>query len=363
MRRIGAIATAAALAGVALLAGSSLAAGQAVPGNTAEPRVTGAAVVGRTLTATRGSWSGAPTSYAYQWVRCPRDGGQPSGANCAAISGATTSSYVVGGGDVGRRLRVRVTATNADGSATAASNATAIVTRPGEVSNSQPPTISGSPVVGATLTASPGTWTGDGLSFSYSWRRCDADGGSCAAITGATQRTYVTKSVDQGNTLRVRVVARSDDDTAAATSAPTARISPAGAPAPGGCPSGSGVVQVAQVSPPARLLIDRQQIDPPVVATSTETLTLRIHVSACGGRPVQGALVYVTAVPYNQFTTREQQTDANGWATLTLGQLRGFPAADRQQLLVMFVRARKAGESTLGGISTRRLISFPVRLR
>jgi hypothetical protein len=79
---------------------------------------------------------------------------------------------------------------------------------------------------------------------------------------------------------------------------------------------------------------------------------------------VEGALVLVATVPYNQFTVpAEAQTGADGYAQLELRRLDGFPAAQQQQLLVMMVRARKSGENVLSGISTRRLVSFPVDLR
>ena len=117
------------------------------------------------------------------------------------------------------------------------------------------------------------------------------------------------------------------------------------------------------VSPPARLLIDGQTVSPSVITRSTSDVTVRFHVSACTGRSVTGALVYATAVPFEQFSIpAETPTGADGWATLTMHQDRAFPASPRQQLLAVFVRARKSGESLLGGISTRRLVSFPVSL-
>lgn len=229
--------------------------------------------------------------------------------------------------------------------------------------NTAPPTISGTPREGETLTAANGTWTGTPpITYAYLWLRCDRNGGSCSGIGGANARTYELKNPDEGNTLRVRVTATNNDGSRSAQSVPTAVIGDR-APAPtNGCPAGTGPVAVGSVSPPARLLIDGQQISPSPVGGSTNQVTVRFHVSACGGRAVQGALVFGTAVPFNMFSTAEQPTGADGWATLTMNRQAGYPATPRQQLLVVFARARKPGEPLLGGISTRRLVSFPVNL-
>jgi hypothetical protein len=68
-------------------------------------------------------------------------------------------------------------------------------------------------------------------------------------------------------------------------------------------------------------------------------------------------------VPFNQFNATEVQTDSNGWATITENQQAGYPAnPGHQQLLAVFLRARKAGDQQGQGVFTARLVSFPVRL-
>jgi hypothetical protein len=154
-----------------------------------------------------------------------------------------------------------------------------------------------------------------------------------------------------------------------ADSAPTDVSQKAAAPPPtattpsrgNGCPAGGNPDQVASIAPPARLLVDSLQSDPRVVGFSTQTLVARFHVTSTGGGPVQGALVYATATPYNQFSIPpEATTGADGWAEVRFQRLSGFPVSNKQQLIAMFVRARKSGENLLGGISTRRLVSIRV---
>ena len=228
--------------------------------------------------------------------------------------------------------------------------------------NQSPPTISGTAQEGSTLTAGNGTWSGTTpITFTYQWQRCDATGKNCAAITGQTTNTYTVQHVDVGNTLLINVTGTNSDGTDSESSSATSVVT--AAPAATGCPSGTGVIQIADLTSPAHLLIGAGTVTPSPITRTSGTIQLHFVVSACGGRPVQGALVYVTATPYNQFSIPpEATTGADGSAVLSMNELRGFPASAHQQLLVVFVRARKSGEDLLGGISARRLVSFRVNL-
>jgi hypothetical protein len=152
--------------------------------------------------------------------------------NCTDIAGATAATYTAQAGDVGSTLRVRVTASNADGSGSATSASTSVVAAAGTLPmNTTLPTITGTTTAGSTLTASTGTWNGSPTLFNYRWRRCDAGGGGCVDLGSWSESpTYVLGNDDVGLSLRVVVAASNSRGTDSATSSPTSRIARSGSP-------------------------------------------------------------------------------------------------------------------------------------
>jgi hypothetical protein len=180
----------------------------------------GAAQVGQALSADPGSWNGTgPLTYSYQWQRC-----DANGANCVDIAGATGSSYTPTAADAGGTVRVVVTVTNAAGTSTPVASAPIAVAALPPV-NTAAPVLSGPAVPGQPLTTGTGTWTGPGTSYSYQWQRCDADGGNCTDISGATGATYTPSDDDAGSRLRVVVTATNDAGSTVAVSAPSSVVS------------------------------------------------------------------------------------------------------------------------------------------
>lgn len=110
---------------VGLLAtGASVAAtSQDKPANTKLPTISGSAVENSRLQADPGTWTGdQPITFRFRWLRCNTTGG-----NCIQIQNATADDYTVKAGDVGKTLRVRVTASNDVGTASALSARTDVV--------------------------------------------------------------------------------------------------------------------------------------------------------------------------------------------------------------------------------------------
>jgi hypothetical protein len=227
----------AALVGVALaaamFAAPAGATAKAAPQNVSPPTISGTPRDDRTLTANNGTWNNNPTTFFYQWQRCNADG-----TSCTNITGATKKTYTLTSADIDHRMRVIVTASNADGQTAATSQPTDVVSSNNPPRNTAPPTIAGTPQVGEELTASPGTWTGGVRSYAYQWRRCDTAGAGCADISGATGRAYGVRAADVGRTLRVVVTATNAAGSTTATSNATAAVRsatspPAPPPAPG----------------------------------------------------------------------------------------------------------------------------------
>ena len=118
---------------------------------------------------------------------------------------------------------VVVTATNPGDSATLASAPSAATLPAPPVNTTPPPAPTGTGVDGGTLTAAPGTWTGDGtITYTYQWQRCDADGTDCADIDDATDETYSPVPADVGHAVVVEVTATNAGGSTTEASAPTA---------------------------------------------------------------------------------------------------------------------------------------------
>lgn len=220
--------------------------------------------------------------------------------------------------------------------------------------NTTAPTISGTPRDGETLTASEGTWTGDEpMTFTYQWQRCDANGLNCANLAGATGRTYLVQTSDVNNRLRVAVTATNTTGASTANSQPTAAVTP-----PEGATrlsDGRYSIPVTSVSLPHRLVVSGVEFVPSVLRSRQE-FTGRFRVTDTRGYYVRDAIVLLTGVPLGWINApQEIRTNVDGLATLQLLPTTRLRLV-RGGSMVMFLRARKEGDSLLAGVSSRRLV-------
>ena len=153
-----------------------------------KPRVIPPAIVGQPVSADPGGWAVPEATLSYQWKR-----------NGKKIKKATGASYVPTTADKGRKLTVTVTA-RAKGYVTkSVTSASVTVTRPLQIV--EQPSISGNPVAGEELQATPGTWQPTASSRSYQWYADEV------AIPKATKAGFTITANQTGKLLTVRVKA------------------------------------------------------------------------------------------------------------------------------------------------------------
>ena len=327
------------------------------------PTTGGVNSVGSTLTANPGTWDGtAPITFAYVWEIC--DG---TGAGCHDISGATSQTYTLKADDAGNTVRVRVTATNTDGSASARSAPSAKIaaSTAGPV-NTVSPSITGA--------------ASDGQHAHRQQRHVDRPGADHVHLRVddlRQQRRRLPRHLGcDREHLRPQVRRRRQHGARARDGEELRRLDQRherrdrrdhgrqqrrrrwrlGLPdAARRLEGGRREERPAAGASPGGAVQDHLRHADAADEHVQHPLRDHRHVR----NPVAGALVYPTAVPYNQFTIpAEKATDATGAVTMSFNRLSEYPASAKQQQLTMFVRARRAGDNVLAGISTRRLIAF-----
>lgn len=150
------------------------------------PNIAGSPRVGLTLRAVPGTWTPAGATLAYQWLR---DG--------TKIAGATAETYVVAPADIGRAIKLRVSAT-ADGATTTKTSDSLTDAVPGLLPAPRPK-VTGEHVFGSTLSGTTAATFPEGTTVGYQWQRNKKN------IAGATASDYTLTTADVGKKVRLRV--------------------------------------------------------------------------------------------------------------------------------------------------------------
>jgi hypothetical protein len=179
------------------------------PANASAPEVSGTAWVGYPLSCSQGTWTGTdPITYSYTWL----------------VGGYTkseaSSTYTPTTSDRHKTVACRVTASNAAGTASSTSAATAepVADRPPVfASNVDRPTVLGRALVGQRLTCDIGTWNPGYPTATYSikWLR------GAEILLGESEPTYIVTTHDALFAMSCQAIARNDAGSVTAQSPPS----------------------------------------------------------------------------------------------------------------------------------------------
>ncbi|RFA19412.1 hypothetical protein [Subtercola boreus] len=174
------------------------------------PLILGDPIAASTLTAVPGTWSPEPEHFDYRWF-----------SEGAPIDGADSSTYTLTGSDIGKKVTVAVTGSKDNYEDLPQSSLPTADVLSATFSATPSPSIMGTALVGATLTAVTDGWSPEPSSFSYKW----FSGG--VAVQEGSQPTYTVIPTDVGKKITLTVTAFLDGYTPVPKSSKALPIVPA----------------------------------------------------------------------------------------------------------------------------------------
>jgi hypothetical protein len=194
----------------------------------------------------------------------------------------------------------------------------------------QGPTITGAAQEGQTLTGNNGQWLysnglgcGSECQYSWQWQRCNAGGGSCGNIAGATNRTYLLSAADVGNrVLAVNTLTKHDcnalnQDCRDVVSSQNSALTTVIAPKPGAAPTSAAIPTITGTPMEEETLTastGNWNGDQPI---SLSYQWYRCDTAGANCAPISGATAqtYVLTSTDVGFTIRVTGTATNKWGS------------------------------------------------
>jgi streptogramin lyase len=173
--------------------------------------------------------NGKATTYHFEYGTTTSYGGNVPVPDASLISETSVerASQAVSGLAAETTYHYRVVATSGAGVTDGSDLTFKTATVPPE--NTSPPSISPTtPDQAVPESATTGTWTHNPTSHTYQWQRCNASGGECANISGATSATYTPVEADVEHTLVAKVTATNSAGSNSAFSPASNKVKPVG---------------------------------------------------------------------------------------------------------------------------------------
>lgn len=166
---------------------------------------------------------GAETKYYFEYGTSETYATKTAEASAGSGTGNVKVSKALTGLTAGTRYYFRIVATNSTGTGDGAGES--FSTLPNAPVDTEPPVISpATPDQAVLATTTNGAWTNSPTSYEYQWERCNATGGECLVISGATSATYTPVEADVGHTLVAKITAKNSGGSNSAHSKATNKV-------------------------------------------------------------------------------------------------------------------------------------------